>query len=323
MFGAIGSGLASAGKTALGYVASALSSPLGQAGIGAASGIGGDFLQGVMNNYFGKKSSKYSSKQSYHYQRKLNQWLIPYQLEQQNKYAEEYQKMYSRNSPSWNVEGLRKAGLNPILAASGGFSATPAARPTASGSIMGTTNYQPSTRGSVRFDPLTLKQLQLMDEQIKGQQIKNNNDAKNMGLTGRDATVARIASELGLTPDNLRAFLGFDFETSDNRPSDKHTYKFLGLNKSESDRVSAFLHFLNSRPITSPIIDISKAAEPRRIEYKYGTSAGNAESYKAWLAHPSNSSRRTHTWAENEYLFKRDVSSGLWRKKSDGKYGYK
>lgn len=308
---------------------------IGQTALSGASTVGSSFLNGAIGHYFGKKSSKYSldkqlsfSKAMADYntalQKKYNNWLIPF-LNESNY---QYQLRYAQNSPKSQVIGLRKAGLNPILAAGGGFH--PSSMPGSSASSIpsapsASSGYTPSGgHGRKLYDPLLSKQLELLDTQIDGQKIRNNNDAKNMGLSGRDATVARLASELGLTPDKLRSFLGFDFnsDTSDNRPSDRHTYKFLGLNKADSDKVGAFFHFLNHRP-SSPIVNVSKAPDIRIIKQRYGNPAGNDESYKAWLAHPSNSSRRSHTWVENEYLFQRDIESGLWRKKRDGKYGYK
>lgn len=61
------------------------------------SSIGGDLTGGWLD---------YSSSQS----------KLKYTLKSQYKYAQKY----ALNSPSWNVEGLRRAGLNPILAVNGG-----------------------------------------------------------------------------------------------------------------------------------------------------------------------------------------------------------
>lgn len=328
--------LSDIGKSAFNYGSQILGSKFGQSTLGGIANIAGDFVGGLFGHHFGKKSARYSAeldlannKEMARYmtalQKKYNEWLLPYE----NDLNYQYQLRYTQNSPAAQVTGLRDAGLNPILAAGGGFHA--GSMPTASASSIPSgpsisSKYTPSSRKGIKlFDPMLAKQLELVDAQIEGQKIRNNNEAKNMGLTGRDATVARLASELGLTPDKLRSFLGFDFnssDTSDNRPSDRHTYKFLGLNKADSDKVGAFFHFLKHRP-SSPIVDVSKAPDLSLIKQRYGNPAGNAASYKAWLAHPSNSSRRSHTWAENQYLFKRDIESGLWRKKRDGKYGYK
>ena len=78
---------------------SALGSWAGNAGSGmlSNSSLGGDLTGGWLD---------YSSAQS----------KLKYSLKSQYKYAQKYAK----NSPSWNVEGLRAAGLNPILAINGG-----------------------------------------------------------------------------------------------------------------------------------------------------------------------------------------------------------
>ena len=82
----------------MGFLA-ALGSWAGNAvsGMLSNSSLGGDLTGGWLD---------YSSAQS----------KLKYSLKSQYKYAQKYAK----NSPSWNVEGLRAAGLNPILAINGG-----------------------------------------------------------------------------------------------------------------------------------------------------------------------------------------------------------
>lgn len=66
-------------------------------GMVSNSSLGGDLTGGWLD---------YSSSQS----------KLKYSLKKQYKYAQKY----ALNSPSWNVQGLRNAGLNPILALNGG-----------------------------------------------------------------------------------------------------------------------------------------------------------------------------------------------------------
>lgn len=66
---------------------------LGAAAIGALAGLG----TSAYNNYRSRSNTKYSAGLEY-----------------------EYAKRYALNSPSWNVQGMRDAGINPILAAQSG-----------------------------------------------------------------------------------------------------------------------------------------------------------------------------------------------------------
>lgn len=68
-------------------------------GAGTALKAGSDYFKGKISNYFAEKRSR-------------DQAALEYA----------YAQRFAENSPSWNVEGLRKAGLNPILAASNGVS---------------------------------------------------------------------------------------------------------------------------------------------------------------------------------------------------------
>lgn len=127
-------------------------------GVGDSMSLGTSFLKGAQGMYFSKKQA-----------------ALQYR----------YQKKFAENSPSWNVAGLRKAGLNPILAAGGGYSPS-------------TFSPSPAPQSSThpnRLDPLTLKQLELLDSQIEGQKIKNVNDSMNRGLSGSWGATSRVISE--------------------------------------------------------------------------------------------------------------------------------
>lgn len=188
--------------TGLSSIGSALNSPFGQ----ASGSLGGDFITGSIGHYFGKKSAKYNRKQqsemSAHManymaalQKNYNKWLIPYQ----NESNLEYQLRYASNRPQAEVSGLRSAGLNPILAAGGGFHS--GSMPGASSSSIPSSpsyssGYTPSRgKGNKLYDPMLAKQLDLMDAEIEGQKIRNENEKANRGLDGKWGAISRLISE--------------------------------------------------------------------------------------------------------------------------------
>lgn len=181
----------SLGSKALDYGSGALSFAAPFAGAAADVGLG------LWNNHQQYKQAKGLSAQQLRNNIKFNSWLIPYQLGQEFEFA----SRYATDSPKWNVTGLRKAGLNPILAVNGGFSGGNS--PHASGGSVGSGG---STNPNVRMDVLSAinahKQNQLLDEQIEGQRIKNNNEKKNRGLTGQYGAWSRLISELGFSNDD-------------------------------------------------------------------------------------------------------------------------
>lgn len=183
-------------------------------GAGSSMNLGTNMLQGAINNYWHTKSAS----TQYHYTRK-----------------------YTKNSPSWQVEGLRKAGLNPILAAGGGFSPS---------------SWSPSAASSASVSPkdvnilqgLQAKQLEeqnrLIEAQVEGQEIKNENDRKNRGLTGKFGAISRVISEGQEVLDKKQPQINKWIQDSNVRPSkievdskslsdDEHYYnKFKTLRES-------------------------------------------------------------------------------------------
>lgn len=157
-------------------------------GAGSSMNLGTNMLQGAINNYWHTKSAS----TQYHYTRK-----------------------FTKNSPSWQVEGLRKAGLNPILAAGGGFSPSswsPSAAPSASVSPKDVNILQ----------GLQVKQLEqqnrLLESQVEGQEIKNENDRKNRGLTGKFGAISRVISEGQEVLDKKQPQINKWLQDSNNRP---------------------------------------------------------------------------------------------------------
>ena len=126
---------------------------------GSLMGMGNSFVGGAISNYWNEKQAALNYK---------------------------YAERYARNSPSWNVAGLRNAGLNPILAATGGQF---------SGGSWTPSSASVASVNPVKGDPLAVKQLQLLDAEIEGQKIRNENERKNRGLSGNWAGISRILSE--------------------------------------------------------------------------------------------------------------------------------
>lgn len=107
-----------------------LSAIIGAAGSvlgGALSGVGGS----ILGNYFGRKNASDSASMNYHYYQRQrmfdalynNTYEIPTQKDLtlwNNAVEYDLAQAYAENSASWQVQGLRNANLNPILAATGG-----------------------------------------------------------------------------------------------------------------------------------------------------------------------------------------------------------
>lgn len=106
----------------------AAASAIGSAAIGALSNIGS---QGPLSYFYGKRDRRDSSEIDFEQYKK--QRIFDYQFDRSLGFdlaklydAKDYAlaRRYSENSASWAMEGLRRAGLNPILAAGNGFNAS-------------------------------------------------------------------------------------------------------------------------------------------------------------------------------------------------------
>ena len=84
----------------------------------ALLGTSGGFAGQLLSNYFNRKSSRDSSRVSLAHDLDYLDQVYPKQQELDYSLA----GRYAQNSAVWDVQGLKNAGLNPILAAQGGFS---------------------------------------------------------------------------------------------------------------------------------------------------------------------------------------------------------
>lgn len=100
---------------------------IGSAVVGAGSSL---FGSGPMGYYFGKKDRRDAAEVDFKTYKKQREYDFNFDMGPGYVLAKKYDekdynlaRRYSENSASWAVNGLRKAGLNPILAASQGFNA--------------------------------------------------------------------------------------------------------------------------------------------------------------------------------------------------------
>lgn len=225
------------------------------------------FVEGSVNGYFDKKSEKRA------YKRQLRLMDAQYQ----------YAQRYAENSPSWNVLGLRNAGLNPILAVSNGanLGATIPSAPSV-------TSHKPtpsSSEGGSRYDPLIKRQITLLDEQIKGQQIKNKNDSMNRGLTGQYGAYSRLLSEAQ--------------EGLSGRPQDHDKVM---------DAVSNAINNLGSFLKNGPSVDKSKSSVSDSYRSD-GSSFDTPPEMSKWQKHVNTDGFDSRLWSRSS-------------KKHDGQYRY-
>lgn len=125
-------------------------------------------VEGWVNSYFDKKAEKRA------YKNQLKLMAAQY----------EYAQRYAENTPSWNVTGLRNAGLNPILAANGGSfggGSVPSAPSVSS-------HRSSSSNASGHYDPLTL-------ESYKGLKIDNESKRDMLQTQKAENEVKRLRSE--------------------------------------------------------------------------------------------------------------------------------
>lgn len=96
----------------------------------------------------------------------------------------DWKKQYAENSAKWNVEGLKNAGLNPILAASGGF--------TPSQMTSGSVTAQRHSSGSAIGNSADMKS----DWDIAGNTASLMGTAKTAALLGSEIKEARAKAEV-------------------------------------------------------------------------------------------------------------------------------
>lgn len=151
-------------------------------------GIGGwdplmSFAEGHMNNYFSRKAAEQSAALQY-------------------KYAEKY----ALNSPSWNVAGLRNAGLNPILAATDGSFSSPTVP------NVKVDNNPSNSHGG--YDPSVISQLRMLNSQKdlnRASALKEFTDAltklKTGGFTGHYGALHSLGTSLGFKSGEIDGIL--------------------------------------------------------------------------------------------------------------------
>lgn len=96
----------------------------------------------------------------------------------------DWKKQYAENSAKWNVEGLKNAGLNPILAASGGF--------TPSQMTSGPVSAQRHSGGSALGNSADMKS----DWDIAGNTASLMGTAKTAALLGSEIKEAKANAEV-------------------------------------------------------------------------------------------------------------------------------
>ncbi len=203
-------------------------SSLGSALGSAAIGIGGNAVGGLFNSWLGNSAkeslNKNISKTNFKIQQKYdlwtqdqdkayNKWWQEYLYQLQNNQYYDLSKKYATSTAKWAVEGLKNAGLNPILAA-GNYNmssnlgnAGPSLSPSAStgkGAVRGA-----AVSGGGSAGPVNLAALSQIEATAKGNErteaetdnIKADTDLKKMGGTefGRNLiAVGSLLDELGL-----------------------------------------------------------------------------------------------------------------------------
>lgn len=122
-----------------------------------------------------------------------------------------YSLMMAQNGPSASVKGLRKAGLNPILAATDGSFATPSMPSVHSnpvdadfGGALGTAMQMRQTDSNIELQKSTAD---LNDANAKLAGVKAANELANRGLTGDYAAISRVLSSFGLDDKTIKSIL--------------------------------------------------------------------------------------------------------------------
>lgn len=133
------------------------------------------FVEGSVNGYFDRKSEE----RAFRNQLKL--------MREQYQYAQRY----AENSPSWNVKGLRAAGLNPILAAAGGSFGGGSVP-----SVPSTSSHRTSSgHGDAHYDPLTLENFKLLKKQNEALRLDNELKEDSVRTIKSENEVRRLKAE--------------------------------------------------------------------------------------------------------------------------------
>lgn len=144
--------------------------------------IAGAVAGAVANGLFQTAGNEYSSRKSNERYRDTQRWL-------------------TLNQPSWQVQGLRDAGLNPMLAVGNGLSSASA--------VNTQSNFSPSDM-NIMQKIATAKQFDLQDEQLRTQQamtLKTNAEAYESYERTWNAQVQRKIAEANLPAIEAEAAL--------------------------------------------------------------------------------------------------------------------
>lgn len=112
-----------------------------------------------------------------------------------------YAKKYAENSPSWTVKGLRDAGLNPILAADGGFTASTGS------SVGGYSSSIPSDSANPVSEYLSQEESSTRKKNLEAQgtQIKANIDTLESQKNLNDANASAVLQNASATTMKAQA----------------------------------------------------------------------------------------------------------------------
>lgn len=162
-----------------------------------------------------KEYDKWTQAQDMAYNKEWEQWYQNYLYGIQNKEYFDLSKKYATNTASWAVQGLRKAGLNPILAAIDGNlssnmgNAGPQSSPSGrhskgsipSGSVPSAVASSPFRLSAMQDLINSAKQGELMDAQKSNIEQQTTNLKANEGLSGSFGALFNALNKVGLKDD--------------------------------------------------------------------------------------------------------------------------
>lgn len=144
-------------------------------------------LNGAYGGWWSNFWNKKSEKRAYRNQLRL--------MDAQYRYAQRY----AENSPSWNVAGLRAAGLNPILAVSNGANlganvpSVPSATPMAN-----TFDNSSHSQGHAKYDPMYNKQMENLeaDTNMKNATAQSTTMRAQADVSEANARIDKLRNEV-------------------------------------------------------------------------------------------------------------------------------